>query len=109
MTSSRPDGYLFVSAAARELELTADTVRSLFDSGLLAGTRSVAGYRLIDASSVASFKRHLSVSETAQRLGVSVHAVRDRFDAGVLTGFRAESGRRWIDPESLTRVGDVAC
>lgn len=95
--------HVRVKAAARELDLSAETIRLLFDRGELAGIRSESGYRLIDMESINSYRdrRHLTVSEAAHRLGVSHHDVRVLFDGGRLAGYRTSAGHRLIDPAGL--------
>lgn len=95
--------YVRVAVAARQLGLSAETVRLLFDRGELAGIRSETGYRLIDVDSLSSYRdrRPLTVSEAAIRLGVSRETITKRFDAGELAGHRTAAGHRLIDPEGL--------
>jgi excisionase family DNA binding protein len=92
--------YLRVSQAAAHLGVCAETVRTRFDAGLLAGTRTASGARLIERSSL-GVPQLLSISAAAQRLGVSAETVRNWFDAGKLWGARSESGRRLVSLESI--------
>lgn len=103
MTTATNVKYVRVAGAARQLGLSAETVRLLFDRGELAGIRSPTGYRLIDVDSLAVYQDHrpLTVSEAAIRLGVSRETVTKRFDAGELAGHRTPAGHRLIDPAGL--------
>jgi excisionase family DNA binding protein len=103
MTTAISAKYVRVAAAARQLRLSAETVRLLFDRGELAGIRSDTGYRLIDVDSLKTYRdrRPLTVSEAATRLGVSRETVTKRFDAGELAGHRTAAGHRLIDPAGL--------
>lgn len=95
--------YVRVAVAARQLRLSAETVRALFDRGEITGIRSETGYRLIDVDSLAAYRdrRPLTVSEAAIRLGVSRETITKRFDAGELAGHRTAAGHRLIDPAGL--------
>lgn len=104
MSTTTSAQYATVAVAARQLRLSAETVRHLFDRGVLTGMRSDAGYRLIDIDSIATYskRKHLTVSEAATRLGVSRETVTKRFDAGELAGYRSPAGHRLIDPAALS-------
>jgi excisionase family DNA binding protein len=103
MTTTTRAKYVHVAVAARQLGLSAETVRMIFDRGELAGIRSETGYRLIDVDSLTSYRdrRPLTVSEAASRLGVSRETVTRRFDSGELAGHRTPAGHRMIDPAGL--------
>jgi excisionase family DNA binding protein len=104
MSTTTGSQYATVAVAARLLNLSAETVRGLFDRGALDGIRSDAGYRLIDMDSIENYskRKHLTVSEAATRLGVSRETVTKRFDTGELGGYRTPAGHRLIDPAALT-------
>lgn len=104
MTTIAPPRYLRVAAAARQLQLSVHTVRSLFDRGILSGIRTTTGQRLIEIASINAYieTRFLSVSEAARRLDVSRETVMKRFDSGELAGHRSPAGHRLIDPSSLS-------
>lgn len=55
---------LTVSAAARELGVSAERVRQLVDSGVLPAERGVLGYRLIHAGDVAELKERRDAGRT---------------------------------------------
>lgn len=104
MSAGLPDGYVYVSEAARQMNSTDRTVRGMVDRGELDSIRSSAGYRLVSTDSIARFRRHLTVAEAARIMGVSAETVRYRFDTGELRGFRTAAGARRIDPDSLSEL-----
>jgi excisionase family DNA binding protein len=103
MTATTSLKYVRVAEAARQLTLSAEKVRELFDAGELSGIRSESGYRLIDVYSLLQYRdtRPLTVSQAAIRLGVSRSTITKRFDAGELAGHRTAGGHRLIDPAGL--------
>lgn len=55
---------LTVSAAARELGVSAERVRQLVDTGVLPAERGILGYRLIPADAVAELKERRNAGRT---------------------------------------------
>jgi excisionase family DNA binding protein len=98
-----PDGRarIGVTPAAVALSLHPDTIRTLFDDGILTGIRSKAGYRMIDTDSVNNLKKYRTCTEAAHVLGCSTRKIQNLFDAGTLWGYRTAGGRRRIDVASL--------
>ncbi len=48
---------MMVSEAARRAEVSEDTIRRLFDRGILAGVRTSGGVRLLEPGAVDAFVR----------------------------------------------------
>lgn len=92
-----------VTQTAAQLGCSAETVRNLFDSGQLTGTRTPGGHRRIDPASVHRLN-FPGVSETARELGRSGDTIRAWFDAGILRGYRTPAGHRRIDPDSIDQL-----
>lgn len=100
MSAQKPDPWLSASVAAARLQVSIDTVRVMFDNGVIRGARTAAGHRRIDPQSLQQL-RFLSVSEAARALNLSAATIRLQFDDGVLAGHRTTAGYRRIDPAAI--------
>jgi excisionase family DNA binding protein len=88
---------LRVSQVARKLDTSPDTVRRLFDRGILRGERTGPGqYRSVSPESIREFQAELSVSEAAELLGLCSKTIRKYVDGGLLEGTRTPGGHRRV-------------
>ncbi|MDZ4225665.1 MAG: MerR family DNA-binding transcriptional regulator, partial [Candidatus Andersenbacteria bacterium] len=94
--SSPSEKLVSISAAARILAVSIDTVRRWERKKLIASSRSAGGHRLFAVSELEDFKNNkpYSISEAAHFLGVSASTLRRYEERGFLIPKRNEHGER---------------